>query len=684
MIMKSGLVLFVVMALGMAAEAKGSAWPRVVDVTDCAGLIGESLVADDPSEGLENTRRISALMAGLQAGATVKFPAGNYYFSGTVLPGHGTIETSAPGQVISGDGAGNTRIIQMDARRDFGFVGDEKYKRVPAATVRLQNKGCVLQDLSVVVDPEIPALTMIESAAIQVAHLAYLPNGQPMIVETTGIGADWLIDHVIISRVNVGENLAKGIKAERFFELGVDIVGSGGHVRVREMDRLDAYIGVRLDNGNHCGQGEYTFEDIHMMGRDGVTDGGVFFDWVGGQAPVVRHCSASFINGFHAGPLGLNGDRFEPYPEGEVNRSVSRDWDWLTWHEHSMPAEPTVAERRNWYGLPRMAKVIQISSVPRTGGVIWKEGVDFEQEHPSNEGDFLGTTKIHWISENRPAPGATYFATFEQPKEYRVHDVEWGLLDDFSSQEARQQGEEIEAFAICFEDQGFGTLNPDFDFPVGFGFTVSKNFILNGDIIIRGRVQYMQWSDNTVGVCDVIMDGLAPDRQVKNMRFSQSKQNSFVMGDYVQSITIEDNMIWGGVTLAAAQHADSITIKGNDIWGFADAAVRLEGSGLDSVRVLNNIIHGEKGDGITVRGADRAVVSDNMISGLAGTAISLEEVEMLILKSNMATGNGAGIEVKNTHGCVGTVTANVSSDNKKGNWECKVSRGLETVGNSWK
>lgn len=682
--MKSGLVLCMVVALGMASGAKGNNWPRVVDVTDCAGLIGENLVAGDASEGLANTRRVSALMAGLQSGATVRFPAGDYYFSGTVQPGHGTIETSAPGQVIMGDGVGATRIIQMDARRDFGFVGDEKYKRVSAATVRLQNKGCVLQDLSVVVDPAIPALTMIESAAIQVAHLAYLPSGQPMIVETTGIGADWLIDHVIVSRVNVGENLARGIKAERFFELGVDIVGSGGHVRVREMDRMDARIGVRLDNGNHCGQGEYTFEDLHIMGRSEVTGGGVFFDWVGGQAPVVRHCSASFVNGFHAGPLGLDGDRLEPYPEGEVNRSVSRDWDWLTWHEHSMPAEPTEAERKNWYGLPRMAKVVQISSVPRTGGVMWKEGVDFEQEKIAGDGGLAGTTKIHWIGENRPASGATYFVTFEQPKEYRVHDLEWGLLDDFSSQEARQQEEGIEAFAIYFEDQGFGSLNPDFDFPVGFGFTVSKNFILNGDVILRGRVQYMQWSDNTVGVCTTRLEGLGPDRQIRDLRFSQSKQNDFVLGDYVQSITIEDNIIWGGITLEAPLHADRITIKGNEFRGFSGAAVRLEGAGLNSVRVLDNIISGRQGDGIMVRGATRSVVSGNVVSGLKdGTAITLEDVDMMILKGNMVTGNAAGIGVKGGQDSVGTVTANVSANNKKGDWVCRGARELEVAGNSW-
>jgi hypothetical protein len=93
------------------------------------------------------------------------------------------------------------------------------------------------------------------------------------------------------------------------------------------MQRVDARIGIRLDNGNHTPQGEYQFDSIFMIGKHRVTDGGVFFGWVGAQGPSIHNCSASFVSGMHVGPLGVDGDRFEPNAEGEVLHSRDKDWD---------------------------------------------------------------------------------------------------------------------------------------------------------------------------------------------------------------------------------------------------------------------------------------------------------------------------------------------------------------------
>ncbi len=78
------------------------------------------------------------------------------------------------------------------------------------------------------------------------------------------------------------------------------------------------------------------------------------------------------------------------------------------------------------------------------------------------------------------------------------------------------------------------------------------------------------------------------------------------------------------------------------------------------------------------------MVSGTVVSGLkGGTAITLEDVDMMILKGNMVTGNAAGIGVKGGQASVGTVTANVSANNKKGDWVCKGAHELEVAGNSW-
>ena len=86
---------------------------------------------------------LQPLCSGPRRGDAV-FPGGDYYFAGSAAPNRGTIESTATGQVFRGEGAGTTRIFQTDARRDFGFVCREDLKRVPAATIRIRHKGCVI------------------------------------------------------------------------------------------------------------------------------------------------------------------------------------------------------------------------------------------------------------------------------------------------------------------------------------------------------------------------------------------------------------------------------------------------------------------------------------------------------------------------------------------------------------
>ena len=267
----------------------------------------EPLVKNDRGAAQSNTKRIAAIMQRAPQGATLFFPGGDYYFAGSAAPNRGTIESTATGQVFRGEGAGTTRIFQTDARRDFGFVCREDLKRVPAATIRIRHKGRVIDGMTVALDRQTPSKTIAGTAAIQIAHIAYHPDNNVGIIETTGRGADFLLDHVIVSRVNVGEQLGSGILSDKFFEVGIDIIGSGGHVRVSDVNRLDARTGIRLDNGNHCGQGEYQFESIYCMGNPAVFRDGVFFDWVGGQAPSIHNSSCSFTSGIFAGPRGKFG-----------------------------------------------------------------------------------------------------------------------------------------------------------------------------------------------------------------------------------------------------------------------------------------------------------------------------------------------------------------------------------------
>ncbi|MBP6965375.1 MAG: hypothetical protein KBC96_13330 [Armatimonadetes bacterium] len=615
--MRALIVIALICIASVGAQAS------VVDVT----RLKEPLVANDASKAEQNTKRIARIMESVPAGGAVYFPAGDYYFHGSARVNRGTIETTQAGQIIYGAGADVTNVIQTDGRRDFGFRCRPGLKRVPIATVRIRHKGCRMRDLSVLVDPKLPE-GVIESAAIQLAHIKYRPDNQIGVIETTGRGTDFLLDFVNVTDVNVGRNLGGGIMSSRFFEVGVDIIGSGGEVKVRNMDRLDARIGVRLDNGNHCGQGGYYCDNLSMIGRHGVTSGGVFFDWVGGQAPFIRNCNALHIRGMHAGPLGSTGDRLDPTCEGEVYRRPDRTWDWITVHGHSVPDEPNPAQRTAWYGLPRQITVTRVASEARTGGAEWIEGKDFTVETDTQPGDLQHASKIHWKTQG-PKPGSVYYVQFAQPKEYRVHDLQWGCIMNCQLGEALQGGPD--GYALKFCDQGYGYLNPDFGFRVGYGFFITNNFVLNGPFIFDGAVDYIRMEGNTTGVCDIRIRGAAENRVASRISLSHNQFNSALIGDYVAQIKLEDNETGGIIRVEAPSYADFITIKGNTLVAPGTHAVDISGR-VHNLRVQDNDVRLCDGEGIVIVGARDGFVTGNNSS----TGISIKAGERLGVHDNIA------------------------------------------------
>lgn len=629
-----------------------------VACADTIDVARKGMIANDRSQAAANTKRIRRILAAAPAGAAIHFPAGDYYFSGSAIPNHGTIETTAPGQIIYGDGADVTNIIQCDPRKDFGFVCDPKRKRVPTATIRVRHKGCRVRSLSVLLDEKLPR-AIIPSAAVQIAHIKYLPDNNIGIIETTGQGADYLIDFVNISGVNVGRNLGGGVQSDRFFEVGVDIIGSGGEVKVYDMDRIDAKIGVRLDNGNHCGQGGYYFENLEMIGRHGLNGGSVFFDWVGGQAPFIRNCNSGFVSGIHAGALGSTGDRLEPTPEAEVVRRAGKTWDWFTLHGHPVVDDPTPAQRVEWYGLPRHTTIKRIGSEPRTGGTVWIEGKDFTTETITAAGDLQYATKIHW--KTGPAPGSVYYVEFEQPKEYRVHDLEWGYVMNSQLGEALQSGKD--GYALKFEDQGYGYLNPDFRFGVGYGFFITHNMVLNGPFIFDGCVDYIRMESNTTGACDFKINGASEDRRASRLSFSHNQLNSAFVGDYVSQISFTDNDIQGVLRLDAPKSADLITITGNKVSASGEGGIQLTGKDVTNVRIKDNDVRPSGGDGISLDGVTDAIVSGNNVAGCRN-GVLLKDCNRFDVSDNISKRNENGILIETPLSPAGQVHNNTCAENK--------------------
>jgi hypothetical protein len=626
--MKAGTTAWLVAAASIASipvgaepweKARGGPASRFMDVTRADGvLVPEALARNDRAQADANTTRIAQIMASAPQGATVYFPAGDYYFRGSALPNHGTIETSQAGIILAGDGPGTTNLIQTDMRRDFGFEPRANLKYVPCATIRVRHKGSAVRGLSVVPDPSAPLGTVLPTAAIQVAHIRYYPDNNIGIVDTTGVGADFLVDTVVIQNVNVGQNAHGGIQAAQFFELGVDIIGSGGHVRVFDMNRLDARNGIRLDCGNHCPQGDYVFENIHMIGRHGVTNGGVFFDWIGGQAPSLRNCVATFTNGFHAGPLGAHGDRLEPSPEGEVFRRSGKGWDWLTWHMHEVPDNPDPGLRTAFYGLPRHATVARIGSEPRCGGTEWTEGRHFRTEKVLEPPELRGATRIHWLADP-PSSGSKYFVTFSMPIEYRVHDLQWGGIWNCSFQEALQTSPD--GYAVRFDSQGFGHLNPDFGFRCGYGFSISDNFILNGDILLRGDLDYMLASRNVIGSSGFRIEGAESRCSMTRMTLEGNRMDSLSVAGLCSDIRIEDNSLDGAILVESPGSGRALTIARNRVDGGKGPAIVVSARNLEDLRVQDNNVRHQSACAISLAGASSGIVSGNILRPGGGRAI---------------------------------------------------------------
>lgn len=653
------LLLALALMTPIAASAEETAPVKQITVTEADGVVVlDPLVANDRAEAQANTRRIHDVMAAAPAAAAVHFPAGDYYFHGAARPNGGTIELDAPGQILYGDGADVTNLIQCDARPDFGFEADSRRKHVPTATVRVLDKGCRVRDLSVLVDDALPSRITLPSAAIQIASIRRLPDDNIAIVETTGLGTRFLIDFVNVYRVNVGRNLAAATQSDRFFAVGIDIVGAGGEVKVYDIDRLDAIVGIRLDNGNHCGQGGYYFENIHMVGRHGMHGDGVFFDWVGGQAPFIRNCNALYVSGVHAGPLGSAGDRLEPTPEAMVYRRPDKSWDWFTLHNHPVVDEPNPAQRTEWYGLPRHAKVVRVASEPRTGGVVWREGADYTVETVTEADDLQHASRIHWTGD-QPAPGSSYYVEFEQPIAYRVHDLQWGCLMNAQLGEANQSGPD--AYTLRFTDQDYGYRNPDFRFPVGYGFFITNNMVLNGSFYFEGWVDNIRMEGNTTGVCDLHVRGADADRPATRMTFSRNDLNSAHFGDHIERITFSDNQVHGVVKVDAPTAADLITLSGNHVY-WMDGGIALSGA-IRNVRIKDNDVRPASGDGIVLRGVVDGIISGNNVSGCTGDGLVIRDCRSLSVTDNILNANANGIVLDVADDASVQVRDNIRADN---------------------
>ena len=601
------------------------------------------LIPNAPDQAGENAKRIHAIMEKAAKGAAIHFPAGDYYFNGSALPNRGSIETTQPGQTLFGDGPELTRIFQLNLEQNFGFKFDKNRKHVPTATIRVRHKGCTIRDLAVAVDPRSTENTIAPSAAIQIAHIAYLPDNNIGIIETTGIGDDFLLDNVAVKNVNIGVHHGGGIQGTRFFEIGIDITGSGGLVKVSRVDRLDAKFGIRLDNGNHCGQGDYYFDNIFMIGKHNVTNGGVFFDWIGGQLAMIRNCETGYANAFHAGPLGATGDRLEPFPEAEVHRSPERNWDWLTWHNHPVAAEPDAAQIREWYGLPRHASIVRIGSQPRTGGKEWIRGEHYTIETVKDEGPLQFASKIRWIKDP-PDPGSTYYVTFQQPMEYRVHDLEWGMVSGCFFGEANQLSDK--GYAFKFEDQGFGSLNPDFQFPVGYGLIISNNTAINGNLVFDGNCGYIKVLGNTFGVFNIFLQGGDKKRQAREITLDNNSFNAASIGNWVSMVRFHQNRLEGSIAINAPLSATNLLFEENIISCSRGPALSAMGNGIENLRLTGNTISCQEGNGLELENVRTGIINDNSISGCSGAGMELRNCSGLLVSSNILSGNKTGLHIK--------------------------------------
>jgi parallel beta-helix repeat protein len=230
-----------------------------------------------------------------------------------------------------------------------------------------------------------------------------------------------------------------------------------------------------------------------------------------------------------------------------------------------------------------------------------------------------------------------YYVQFSQPKEYRVHDLEWGYLMNCQLGEALQSGKD--AYTLKFEDQGVGCLNPDFRYGVGFGFFITNNFVLNGPFIFDGAVDYIRMEGNTTGVCDIRIQGAGENRRASRLTLSHNQFNSVLIGDYVTQIKVEGSESGGTIRVDAPNSADFISIMDNTLIAPGANAVNISGK-VRNLRIQDNDIRLSGSDGIVVSGATDGIISGNNTSGCAGKGIVLRDCEGVLVKDNVPGQDG--------------------------------------------
>lgn len=244
-----------------------------------------------------------------------------------------------------------------------------------------------------------------------------------------------------------------------------------------------------------------------------------------------------------------------------------------------------------------------------------------------------------------------------------MHDIEWGSVSGCFFGEAKQTGEN--GYVFKFEDQEFGYLNPDFGFPVGYGFTISGNTYINGDTILSGNSGYIKILDNTGGVSDLFIQGKDERRQVREISFDGNQLNDLKIDDWVSHLRISRNGIEGGVLVNAPTSASYISLEGNTITSQMNEAVHFSGKSVSHVRLIGNTIAHAMQRGIKLEDVNTGIVKDNDVSGCRGFGMDLKRCSGLLVTSNILSENKTGLHImpKDT-GAPITVQGNLLMDNK--------------------
>jgi hypothetical protein len=671
----------------LGAHTGGLDGLALIDVTQRdRHYVAEALVPGDRGEAEANVRRMQAILSQAPARARLFFPAGDYFLHGSPAPNRASVESTASGQVFYGEAPLVSRLVQTDPRRDFGFQAQESWERkhVPCATLRIRHRGCAVRGIGVAIDSEITSPSVLPTAAIQVANIRYLANDNSAIVMSVGVDDELLLDKVLIQDVQVGDHAGPGIASERFFDVGIDIVGSGGGVRASRIPRLDARVGVRLDDGGYCNLGEYRFDDLHMVGRPGVTDEGCFFDWESGLRPMISGCSMRFTNGMRIHSSMTDGSRMEANPEGEVLRRPGKSWDWITVRGWPVEDEPDLTQRRQAKGLAlEVFRIFRIGSTPRVGGVEWREGEDFRTEQRGGPAThpYFTATRIHWLkpdSPRAPKPGSLYYVTYRNPYGYHRRNLRGGCFRNCTVIDPERA--DREGYVLRFDmGEHCGGGGPDFrDGSVGNGFVVANNFATNGLVGFAGKFEDVSLQGNAFAGGWLSLSGLDYTKPARRFHISGNRLNNVSVSGNTEDLVFCDNELKGFFRITAGGGGGPVRrlrFQGNRIGTDAPQecdppqAVSMYGKVTDAL-ISGNQIRAPRAEGLVLEGVRDAIVSNNSIVDCAKAGLRCKDCAFVQIDGNSLTRNARGLVIEASGDKLGPhlVRGNVLRKNRDGNF----------------